>query len=461
MKIYIKDIISVCNAKLVCGDVNLECVNFSKDSRTINKGDVYIAIKGEKFDGNDYFEEAFLKGASACILNRIDLDNIDINKYKNKTILIVEDSIKCLEELATYKRSKYNIEVVAVTGSVGKTSTKDMIASVLSLKYKVLKTVGNNNNHIGLPLTILRLKDEEVLVVEMGMNHFNEISLLTNIAKPTIGVITNIGTSHIGNLGSRENILKAKLEIVEGLIKDKVLIINNDNDLLHNISIDGVNIIKVGIDNNSDYMARDINIDKESMNFNIVDNDELINIELKINAPAFVYNSLIAYAVAKKLNVSSDLIKKGLENVELSQNRLSKVTTNKGYTIIDDTYNASFDSMKLALGVLNKSSGSRKIAVLGDMLELGDYTKELHEKIADEIINNNIDIVITVGKFSKYISDKLIKDGFSEENIYHYFKVEEVCNLLDNLLKKGDVILFKSSHAIGLTRLVNYLVEKE
>ena len=461
MKIYIKDIILVCNAKLVCGDVNLECVNFSKDSRTINKGDVYIAIKGEKFDGNDYFEEAFLKGASACILNRIDLDNIDINKYKNKTILIVEDSIKCLEELATYKRSKYNIEVVAVTGSVGKTSTKDMIASVLSLKYKVLKTVGNNNNHIGLPLTILRLKDEEVLVVEMGMNHFNEISLLTNIAKPTIGVITNIGTSHIGNLGSRENILKAKLEIVEGLIKDKVLIINNDNDLLHNISIDGVNIIKVGIDNNSDYMARDINIDKESMNFNIVDNEELINIELKINAPAFVYNSLIAYAVAKKLNVSSDLIKKGLENVELSQNRLSKVTTNKGYTIIDDTYNASFDSMKLALGVLNKSSGSRKIAVLGDMLELGDYTKELHEKIADEIINNNIDIVITVGKFSKYISDKLIKDGFSEENIYHYFKVEEVCNLLDNLLKKGDVILFKSSHAIGLTRLVNYLVEKE
>ena len=461
MKIYIKDIILVCNAKLVCGDVNLECVNFSKDSRTINKGDVYIAIKGEKFDGNDYLEEAFLKGASACILNRIDLDNIDINKYKNKTILIVEDSIKCLEELATYKRSKYNIEVVAVTGSVGKTSTKDMIASVLSLKYKVLKTVGNNNNHIGLPLTILRLKDEEVLVVEMGMNHFNEISLLTNIAKPTIGVITNIGTSHIGNLGSRENILKAKLEIVEGLIKDKVLIINNDNDLLHNISIDGVNIIKVGIDNNSDYMARDINIDKESMNFNIVDNEELINIELKINAPAFVYNSLIAYAVAKKLNVSSDLIKKGLENVELSQNRLSKVTTNKGYTIIDDTYNASFDSMKLALGVLNKSSGSRKIAVLGDMLELGDYTKELHEKIADEIINNNIDIVITVGKFSKYISDKLIKDGFSEENIYHYFKVEEVCNLLDNLLKKGDVILFKSSHAIGLTRLVNYLVEKE
>ena len=439
MKIYIKDIISVCNAKLVCGDVNLECVNFSKDSRTINKGDVYIAIKGEKFDGNDYFEEAFLKGASACILNRIDLDNIDINKYKNKN----------------------NIEVVLFTCSVGKTSTKDMIASVLSLKYKVLKTVGNNNNHIGLPLTILRLKDEEVLVVEMGMNHFNEISLLTNIAKPTIGVITNIGTSHIGNLGSRENILKAKLEIVEGLIKDKVLIINNDNDLLHNISIDGVNIIKVGIDNNSDYMARDINIDKESMNFNIVDNEELINIELKINAPAFVYNSLIAYAVAKKLNVSSDLIKKGLENVELSQNRLSKVTTNKGYTIIDDTYNASFDSMKLALGVLNKSSGSRKIAVLGDMLELGDYTKELHEKIADEIINNNIDIVITVGKFSKYISDKLKKDGFSEENIYHYFKVEEVCNLLDNLLKKGDVILFKSSHAIGLTRLVNYLVEKE
>ena len=214
MNIYVKDIVNVCNAKLVCGNLDLVCNNFSKDTRTILKDDVYVAIRGEKYDGNDYYEDAFLKGASVCILDKLDLDNFNYDKYSDKTVLLVNNTVECLQKIASYKRSLYDINVIAVTGSVGKTSTKDMIANVLKQKYRVLKTEGNNNNHIGLPLTILKLKDHEVLVVEMGMNHFDEIRLLSKIAKPNIAVITNIGTSHIGNLGSRENILKAKLEIL-------------------------------------------------------------------------------------------------------------------------------------------------------------------------------------------------------------------------------------------------------
>ena len=228
----VKDILNITKAQLIIGNENLECENFSKDTRTIQSGDIYIGIKGEKFDGSQFWKQALDNGAETVIIENTEISQEELEKYSNKTIIKVENTLKALYEIASYKRSLYDIPVIAVTGSVGKTSTKDVIASVVSTKYKTLKTEGNNNNNIGLPLTILKLKDHEALVIEMGMNHFGEISLLTSIAKPTLAVITNIGTSHIGNLGSRKNILKAKLEILEGMDIPKI-IINNDNDLLH------------------------------------------------------------------------------------------------------------------------------------------------------------------------------------------------------------------------------------
>ena len=228
----VEEIIKVTSAKLINGNIKLICKNFSKDTRTIKKGDTYIAIKGEKFDGNQFWRQALQNGADCVIVSEIDFNEDDLETFKDKTILKVEDTLKALYELAKLKRNLYNIPVIAITGSVGKTSTKDIIASVVSQKYKTLKTIGNNNNNIGLPFTILRLQDEEAMVLEMGMNNFGEIRLLSNIAKPNICVITNIGTSHIGNLGSRENILKAKLEILEGSV-NPTIIVNNDNDLLH------------------------------------------------------------------------------------------------------------------------------------------------------------------------------------------------------------------------------------
>ena len=460
MNIYVKDLIEKCNGKLIIGNENLELINFSKDTRTINKNDIYVAIKGEVFDGNKFYQDALDKGAIACILDNIDEDKLDKEKYKDKTIILVDDTVKCLQTIASYKRSLYDIPVIAITGSVGKTSTKDMVSSVLSKKYKVLKTEGNNNNHIGLPLTILRLQDHDCLVVEMGMNHLKEISVLTKIAKPTMAIITNVTTAHIGILGNRENILKAKLEILEGLIDNKTIIINNDNDMLHNANIsDEFNKITVGIDNDSNFMAKNINKNKEYAKFDIEYNNNVIPVQVAIPTTPFIYNGLIAFATGILNDVKIEDIKDAIANVELSKNRLSKHTNKKGITIIDDTYNASFDSMKMALELL-KQENNRKVAILGDMLELGKYSKELHEKIGPEIINNKVDVLITVGEESKYIEKEAIKNGFNKENTYHYKDAETCYQNLNKILKKNDIVLLKASHGIGLTNIVNKLINE-
>ena len=256
----VKDIVEVTKGKLILGSENFECENFSKDTRQINKGDIYIGIKGEKFDGSRFWKQALDKGAEGVIIGNIEILEEEKNKYNDKIIIQVENTLEALYKIAEAKRNLYDIPVIAITGSVGKTSSKDIIANVVSKKFKTLKTIGNNNNNIGLPFTILRLKDEEVAVLEMGMNHLGEISLLSKIAKPTICVITNIGTSHIGNLGSRENILKAKLEILDGA-NNPIVIINNDNDLLHNWyerNNDNKNIKTYGIKNKSDLIAENM-----------------------------------------------------------------------------------------------------------------------------------------------------------------------------------------------------------
>lgn len=210
-QITVKNILEITGGKLICGNENLICEKFSKDTRELNKGEIYVGLQGENFNGSTLYEEALQKGAIACLLQGVEIPSKTIQKYPNATIILVENTVKALQQIATYKRSLYNIPVVAITGSVGKTSTKDMVASVLSKKYKVLKTIGNYNNEIGLPLTILSLTDEEIMVLEMGMNSFGEISVLTNIAKPDVAVITNIGTAHIGLLRVTRKHIKSKV----------------------------------------------------------------------------------------------------------------------------------------------------------------------------------------------------------------------------------------------------------
>ena len=444
----IKDILKVTNGKMLIGDENLVCDSFSKDTRTIQNGDIYIGIKGENFDGNKFWKQALDNGAGGVIIQDVEVSTEELETYKDKTVIKVENTLKALYEIAKYKRSLYDIPVVAITGSVGKTSTKDIIASVVSTKYKTLKTEGNNNNNIGLPLTILKLKDHEALVVEMGMNHFGEISLLTDIAKPTLAVITNIGTSHIGNLGSRENILKAKLEILEGMKIPKI-IINNDNDLLHdwyNKNSEKLEIHTFGIENNSEVMGLDIKIKEESSEFTAVTDSKETNIKVPVGGEHFVYNALCAMTVGKVLNIPVDKIQYGIESFELTKKRMDIKKLENGAIIINDAYNASFESMKVSLEFLANHTGERKIAVLGDMFELGEYSEELHRKVGKEVVKNNIDMLICAGENAKYIIEEAKKNSKIETYFMH--NNEEIVEKLSQELRNGDVVLVKASNGM-------------
>ena len=445
----IEEIVKVINGNLIIGNKEIEVENFSKDTRTIQKDDIYIGIKGQNFDGSSFWKQALDAGAKAVIISKQNITEEDKIIYKDKVIIEAEDTLNALYEIAKYKRSKYNIPVIAITGSVGKTSTKDIVASVVSQKFKTLKTEGNNNNNIGLPLTILKLKNEEALVVEMGMNHFGEISLLTNIAKPTLAIITNIGTSHIGNLGSRENILKAKLEILEGMKIPKV-IINNDNDLLHKWYNENKNKIEIhtyGIKNESEIMAQNIELGEEESKFlaKLKDNEEL-QINIPVGGEHFIYNALCGISVGKLLGLSNEKIEKGISTFELTKKRMDIKNLKNGVTLINDSYNASYESMKASLEYLSKRTDLRKIAVLGDMLELGEYSKELHKKVGEEVAKGNIDILICRGEYSQDIIEGAKNN--KKTKIIKLNTNDEILKKLQEILKEGDVVLIKASNAM-------------
>ena len=449
----LKEIIDVTNGNLLYGNENEECISFERDTRAIKDGDIFIGFKGETVDGGIRYKEALENGAKGCIINKCANENLE--KIENKFILEVEDTILATQQIAKLKRKKYNIPVVAITGSVGKTSTKDIIASVVSEKYDVLKTQGNMNNHIGLPMTILGLRNHTAMVVEMGMNHFGEISTLTKIAKPTIAVITNVGTAHIGNLGSRENILKAKLEILEGLSKDGTVVINNDNDLLHKWYLenkDNYNIVTYGIENDSMEKAQDINYLESSSKYNLK-NEGVI--EVPVGGEAFVYNSLAAISVGKALGISMDKIKQGILKFELTKMRLDVQKSSKGYTIINDCYNANYDSMKSALQYLNRTPGNRKIAVLGDMLELGDFSKKLHEGVGNAVVENKVDILITVGKEAKNIAKIAIENNVET---YEYTDNNSAISKLKEILEPEDAVLVKASNSMNFKEIVSAIM---
>ena len=312
-------------------------------------------------------------------------------------------------------------KIVGVTGSDGKTTTTSLINAIL--KHAGYNTFLGGN--IGTPLftRLNEMKPSDVVVLELS-----SFQLMNMEISPNISVITNIGTSHIGNLGSRENILKAKLEILEGLSKDGYVVINNDNDLLHKW-VENQNTYKVityGIKSNSKYVAQNIEYLDTTSNYNVKVDENLEKITVTVGGEAFIYNSLAALSVGRILNIPIEKIKHGIEKFELSKMRLDIQKTKDGHTIINDCYNANYDSMKSSLEYLNRCEGKRKIAILGDMLELGDYAKELHEKVGIEVAKNNIDILITVGKEAKNIANKAQQNGVKQVYICENNKLEKL-----------------------------------
>ena len=461
-KITVKRAVEICEGELISGNLEQELKSFCIDTRQLQKGDIYVGIKGETTDGNLFYEKALEAGAMGCLVQGIEIKPEIKEKYKDRSIIRVKNTIEALQKLASYKRKQYDIPVVAVTGSVGKTSTKDMIASVMGQKFHVLKTSGNYNNHIGLPLTLLRLEDHDAVVVEMGMNHFGEIRVLANIAKPTVAVLTNIGTAHIGILGSRENILKAKLEILEGMNSDGHIILNNDNDLLHKWGEEEkehYSIITYGIENPSDYLASHIIRKNDGSSFDVSINHKNNTIIVPIGGDHFILNSLAAISVGNLFEIAPEKIKKGIEEFELTKRRMEMLSLSNDILMINDSYNASFDSVKPAVAYLAHTEGKRKIAVLGDMLELGDYAKELHEKVGEEVAKNKIDILIAVGDLSKYIMKKAEELGMPKEKMIHCKNAEEATEKLEKILENGDRVLLKASNAMKFNIIVEKLSE--
>ncbi len=463
-KITVKDFLEITNGKLVIGNEKDVLEKFCYDTRELKINDIYIGLKGEKIDGSTLWKMAFDQGAKAVIVQNINFENENIENYKlqGKIIILVEDTLKALGQIAKYKRELYNIPVVGVTGSVGKTSTKDIIASVVSQKYKTLKTEGNNNNHIGLPSTILRLDNEEAAVIEMGMNHLGEIELLSNISKPTLAVITNIGTSHIGNLGSRENILKAKLEILESMDK-KIIVINNDNDLLHQWYLDNkenYHIITYGINNESDYMAEEMLLNENSSSFVCQFQNEKISINVPVGGEHFVYNSLCAVAIGKCLKLNNEEIITGIQKFELTKKRMEIIQLKSNITLINDTYNASFESIRESLKYIKNIEKGRKIAVLGDVLELGNFAEQLHKQIGKEVVNQGIDILICSGPNAKYICEAAIESGMKKENIYYENNIADVEKRIEKEMQSDDIVLLKASNGMKFAQIAMEIINK-
>ena len=421
----------------------------SIDSRDIDENTLFFAIKGDRFDGHDFIEDVAKKGVGAIVSHK--KVNVDA------PVIYVEDTKQALLDLALfYRHSIENLIVIGLTGSVGKTTTKEMTACVMAQKYKTLKTEGNFNNEIGMPRTVFRLDESyQCAVLEMGMDGFGQISDLTNSAHPDCAIITNIGVSHIENLGSRDGILKAKLEMLEGMKKGSTLFVNGDNDKLATVENADYNIVKFGIENkNCEFLAEEIVEKDYSTDFVAVWNGNRQKVKIPTVGIHNVYDALVAFAVGIEYDIDPELIAKGLCDYTPSGMR-QRVKDAKGITVIEDCYNASPDSQKAGLNTLCKIARMRKIAVLGDMLELGDYTETAHRMVGDYVAECEIDALFTLGESSKFIADSAKNGGL--KSVFSFTDKTELTENLKKYLQKGDTVLFKASRGMKLEEIFEEL----
>ena len=420
------------------------------DSRKVTPNSLFVPLIGERFNGHDFIPSVAEQGALATLTEEMTIRDERIIH------IFVADTQKALLDLAAYYRGLFEIPLIGITGSVGKTSTKDMIASVLSAKFEVLKTQGNFNNEIGLPLTLFNLnKDHEVAVIEMGMNHFNEIHRLSLTAAPQIGVITNIGTSHIENLGSQEGILKAKLEILDGLKEGGLLLVNGDDKFLKEVTSNKYRIIKYGEHKENDYYCSDIYSEGHITYATVNTPKESYQIAIPALGVHMVHNSLVAIAIAEYLGLSKQNILDGLMAYIPSKMRMNITQVQGGITIMDDTYNASPDSMKAALSVLaNYQSSGRKVAVLGDMFEMGDFGPKLHQEVGKYVAEEKIDVLYAIGDLAKYIAEGAKEHKSKNLTVKYYADKQNFITDLEHILHKNDTVLLKASRGMQFEEIV-------
>jgi UDP-N-acetylmuramoyl-tripeptide--D-alanyl-D-alanine ligase len=419
-------------------DVCFEGANI--DSRKVQKGELFVALKAAR-DGHDFIPAALEKGAAAVLCSRVEGDF---------PAIVVEDTRIALGLLAKNMLCQMDTHVVAVTGSVGKSTTKEMIAAVLSQKVKTAKTPANHNNDLGLPAAVLAMDEHSgAVVLEMGMSHFGEIEYLSHIGQPEKAVIINVGTMHIENLGSREGILQAKLEITKGMSPDSTLYILGDEPLLWNARASlNVKVHTFGEKNTQcDTVAKDVQEGADGIRFTVCRKDLCFPVHLNLEGRHYVSDALAAVCVGLDAGLTVEQIQKGLEGFQNMEGR-QEIFVAKDCTVIKDCYNAGPESMAAALEVLGKRPG-RKIAVLGDMLELGDHSKPEHEKIG-RLVSQKADILLCYGPESAYICAGAVESGMKKENALHFLDRESLAQQLKKMAQKGDVMLFKGSRGMKM-----------
>ena len=422
----------------------------NNDTRKLQPGQLFVALQGQR-DGHDFIPKALEKGAAAVLCTHCDGDY---------PAIVVEDTRIALGDIARGERKRIGMKVVGVTGSVGKSTTKEMIACALEGTYRVAKTPANHNNDIGMPMAVLAMpEDTEVAVLEMGMNHFREIAYLASIALPDVAVIVNIGTMHIEHLGSREGILKAKLEILEGMDGGE-MILNGDDNLLRNIQREpSQKITYFGMRNpECDVRAMNVMQTPGLLSFGVTDGEHTIPVELALDGEHYVPDALAAISVARALQVSPMDVYHRLANFRNLAGR-QEIFEAKGYTIIKDCYNAGPESMAAALNVLGKRPG-RKIAVLGDMLELGICTQAEHYRIG-RIAAEQVDVVLAYGPNSSRIINGCLTGGMGSDKAMGFEDQNRLVTVLKRMAKPGDVILFKGSHGMHMELALEAFLAEE
>ncbi|MCJ7842184.1 UDP-N-acetylmuramoyl-tripeptide--D-alanyl-D-alanine ligase [Lederbergia sp. NSJ-179] len=424
------------------------------DTRMMEEGNLFVPLKGENADGHQYVENAIAKGAGAVLWQK-DMPY----PPEELPVLMVKDTLVALQELAHSYRKQIPVKVIGITGSNGKTTSKDIAAAVFSQEYRVHKTMGNFNNHIGLPYTLLSMEeDTEVAILEMGMSSKGEISLLSKIAEPDVAIITNIGEAHLQDLGSREAISEAKFEITDGLSQNGLLIIPGEEPLLHNkiTNLQQIRIQTFGETGSNDVYPEKIRMDETGSEFTIPSFKEDV-LFLPIPGKHNVLNALAVFLAAKDFTIPYSSIKAGLKSAELSNMRMEWHEGMKGTKILNDAYNASPTSMRAVLSMFADMGGDRdRIVVLGDMLELGEHEKEYHQQLGMELNPESIKYVFIYGKLGKYIAEGALKH-FSRDRVFDFTEKSELIKRLTEKIKGNEYILFKGSRGVKLEEVIEAL----
>ena len=463
MILTIEEVLKATGGKLLQGKGNLLFQGVSTDSRTVAEGELFVALKGPRFDGHHYAVEALAKKAGGVLIEEDQVGDIRWNGYRSRAVIAVKDTLSALGDMARDWRRKYGTPVVALTGSNGKTTTKEMIAACLGTTFPILKTEGNLNNLIGVPLTLLTLTEKErVVILEMGMNVPGEIRRLAEMAEPDVGLITNIQKVHLEGMGSLERLKEEKGELFRKMRRDGTILVNQDDPRVIELARDYPGQkITFGIEHPAEVMAKEIRLrGAEGTSFTLILEEEAMEIHLRLLGKQFVPNALCAMAIACLFGVEVKQAKEAIESLQPFPMRMEVVSLKGGKTLINDAYNANPYSMELALETLSEVKGKgRAIAVLGDMLELGSFTKEAHEQLGEKVSELSIDFLLALGEEAPIVVESAIRHGFPMERAKVMESYSEAVFQLRQMIQSGDWILVKGSRRMGMERIAESLTE--